>query len=162
MRLRALAERDVDELIAVHADPQTRRFSPAAPAYARAAAAAHVRGGSGAVVWGIELLDAPGRLAGLIELRAVHAHAGYVDVGYRTAAWARGRGVARGALSLVVGHGFRHGCHRVELLAAVDNTASRRVAERCGFHFEGIARDREYLHGRYRDLAVYSRLSTDS
>lgn len=96
MRLRALAEHDVDGLIDLHADPQTRRFSPAATAYDRAAAEAHVRGGSGAVVWGIELAEAPGRLAGLIELRAVHAHAGYVDVGYRTAARARGRGVARG------------------------------------------------------------------
>ncbi|AGF71209.1 hypothetical protein A605_00965 [Corynebacterium halotolerans YIM 70093 = DSM 44683] len=164
IRLRPLREADADNLVATSTDPDTIRYSPLPDEYTRDTALDYIRGAqdaSRAMIWAIELLDEPDSLAGVIELRGVYPHAGYVDVGYRTAPWARGRGAAKEALLLATRHAFTHGCHRVELLAAVDNIASRRVAERCGFQFEGIARDREYLHGAYRDLAMYSLLSTD-
>lgn len=161
IRLRPLREGDADDLVTTSTDPATLEFSPVPDNYDRDTALAYIRDPAGAVVWAIELLDAPGRLAGVIELRGVYPHVGYLDVGYRTAPWARGKGAAKEALRLVTRHAFAHGCHRIELLAAVDNTASRRVAERCGFRFEGVARDREHLRGKYRDLAMYSLLSTD-
>ena len=62
----------------------------------------------------------------------------------------------------VTQHAHEAGIHRVELRAAVDNHASRRVAERAGFRLEGICRDAELLRGEYNDLAVYSHLATDA
>ncbi|MGL5096173.1 MAG: GNAT family N-acetyltransferase, partial [Planctomycetia bacterium] len=45
---------------------------------------------------------------------------------------------------------------RLEIVAAVDNHASRRVAEKAGAVFEGIARRRLLVHGASHDAAVYS------
>jgi len=42
-----------------------------------------------------------------------------------------------------------------------DNYPSLRVIARLGFRFEGIARQAEYVGGRWVDHAVFGRLSTD-
>lgn len=84
-----------------------------------------------------------------------------VDVGYCTAPWARGKGLMTKVLSLLMDYAFHHGIHRFEVKAHVDNAASRHVAEQAGARFEGIARHGERNKGRWHDLAVYARLSTD-
>lgn len=48
--------------------------------------------------------------------------------------------------------------HRIVIQANVENVASRKVAERLGFTFEGVGREAELVNGEYRDLAVYSLL----
>ncbi|MFG3406097.1 GNAT family N-acetyltransferase [Streptomyces sp. NPDC048142] len=59
------------------------------------------------------------------------------EVGYWTTAQARGRGVASRALTALTDWAFTHfaeqGLRRLELLHQVDNEASCRVAERCGY-----------------------------
>jgi len=63
------------------------------------------------------------------------------EVGYWTAPWARGRGVAVRAATLHTAWAVSAvGLARVELLTAVGNTASQRVAARAGFVREGVAR----------------------
>ncbi|MBM0237448.1 GNAT family N-acetyltransferase [Micromonospora sp. ATA32] len=64
------------------------------------------------------------------------------EVGYWTAAPARGRGVAPRALEAVTGWAFTRfaaaGLTRLELLHQVDNPASCRVAEKAGYRFEEV------------------------
>ena len=55
----------------------------------------------------------------------------------------------------------RLGVHRVRCAAATDNYSSLRVIARLGFRFEGIARQAEFVGGRWVDHAVFARLSTD-
>lgn len=46
--------------------------------------------------------------------------------------------------------------NRVEIEVSVGNTASRKVAEKCGFKFEGIKRQAVYSRGKYEDIELFS------
>ena len=45
---------------------------------------------------------------------------------------------------------------RIEIVAAVENQGSRRVIEKIGGQFEGVARNRMFVNGETLDGAVYS------
>jgi ribosomal-protein-serine acetyltransferase len=103
-----------------------------------------------------------GRLAGSIALRNLEAPA-ETNVGYYLAEFACGHGVMSASLRALANVAFTSlGVYRIELAAALGNMESRRVAERAGFVFEGIARARVIVHGRLHDAAVYARIATDA
>lgn len=63
------------------------------------------------------------------------------DVGFLALPDSRGQGVVSEALAVVCRWGFAVlGARRIEWRAQVGNVASRRVAEKAGFSFEGTAR----------------------
>jgi ribosomal-protein-serine acetyltransferase len=102
-----------------------------------------------------------GRLAGSIGLRNLEAPA-ETSVGYYLAAFACGHGVMTAALDALARIAFAQlGAYRIELVAALGNVESRRVAERAGFVYEGIARARVIVRGRLHDAAVYARIASD-
>jgi ribosomal-protein-alanine N-acetyltransferase len=73
-------------------------------------------------------------------------------VGYWMGLAFAGRGMMSEALTLAVKHAFgRLRLHRVEANIAPSNIASRAVAGRCGFRYEGRARRLMHLAGRWRD-----------
>ncbi|MFG2815937.1 GNAT family N-acetyltransferase [Streptomyces sp. NPDC048410] len=99
-----------------------------------------------------------GELLGHIVLKEVLSGGGRAEVGYWTAARARGRGVAPRALTALTEWAFSGGLTRLELLHQLDNTASCRVALKCGYERTGTlpAAPPEYprdgcLHARRRD-----------
>lgn len=94
------------------------------------------------------------RYMGQIEVR-VHADH-YVSLGYMSAPWARGKGLMTAAVRAVTDFAFGRGAQRVEICVHPDNAASRKVAEKAGFTFEGIRRNGEVLRGDVRNLMVYS------
>jgi RimJ/RimL family protein N-acetyltransferase len=64
------------------------------------------------------------------------------EIGYWLRADARGHGITTRALALICAWGFeRDGTARLQLRADIENTASRRVAEKAGFAFEGVLRN---------------------
>ncbi|MBA5687919.1 GNAT family N-acetyltransferase [Rugamonas apoptosis] len=70
-----------------------------------------------------------------------------------------GRGYVTEACTLLIDHLFNVSqYHRLELLTAPENTASVRVAEKCGFTAEGTLRQAFFINGGYRDVTVYSLL----
>ncbi|MES4903956.1 MULTISPECIES: GNAT family N-acetyltransferase [unclassified Streptomyces] len=77
------------------------------------------------------------RLAGHVALKNVTSGAPSAEVGYWTAAHARGRGVAPRALRALTDWAFAtfagDGLARLELLHQVDNEASCRVAHKSGY-----------------------------
>lgn len=54
-----------------------------------------------------------------------------------------------------------HRLHRLELGLRVNNPASKKVAERCGFVLEGRERDKFLINGERIDVLNYARLATD-
>jgi RimJ/RimL family protein N-acetyltransferase len=82
-----------------------------------------------------------GRLAGRVSLRMDGA--GGAELGFGVHPDSRGNGVARSASSLLCGHGFGQlGLSVVRWHSFVGNWASRRVAWRLGFSFDGTERRR--------------------
>ncbi|GAA2441933.1 GNAT family N-acetyltransferase [Streptomyces glaucus] len=81
------------------------------------------------------------RLVGHAVLKNVTPGAPSAEVGYWTAAHARGRGVAPRALRALTDWAFAafadRGLERLELLHQADNTASCRVAEKSRYAFTG-------------------------
>ncbi|MFJ9635814.1 GNAT family N-acetyltransferase [Streptomyces sp. NPDC101178] len=105
-----------------------------------------------------------GELVGNLALKRPDPDAGRAEVGYWTAARARGRGVAPRALEALTAWTFTafaaEGLVRLELLHQVDNVASCRVAEKSGYAFAELlsARPPEFpldghLHVREAPLA---------
>ncbi|MFK0256587.1 GNAT family N-acetyltransferase [Streptomyces sp. NPDC090445] len=77
------------------------------------------------------------RPLGNVVLKAAAPDTGSAEVGYWTAAHARGRGVAPRAVQALTDWAFTSfaddGLTRLELLHQVDNLASCRVAQKCGY-----------------------------
>jgi RimJ/RimL family protein N-acetyltransferase len=93
------------------------------------------------------------------SLNNVSLEQGRAAIGYWLAPYARGRGVATHAVRLISGWAFRD-LHvaRLELTCGSDNSASQRVAERCGFTREGVLRSHIPFKGTRRDTVVFSLL----
>lgn len=91
---------------------------------------------------------------GLCPIEREHATAG---LGFWVRTAATRCGVATAAAGLVARAGFEHlGLNRIELLIAVDNTASIRVAEKLGATYEGTLRKRLVLPAGPTDMAMYA------
>ena len=75
---------------------------------------------------------------------------------------AAGRGVATAAAQLLIPFGFDTlGLQRIEIVAAVDNLGSQRVAQKLGAVREGVLRHSLFLNGSPRDAILYSILPSD-
>ncbi|MFD0775543.1 GNAT family N-acetyltransferase [Streptomonospora algeriensis] len=169
--LRAHTRGDIDAVFRGATDCDVQRWlpmpRPGAP-YTRAdaehwclIAAPHARAAGDGQQWAV--MDAEtGAYAGSVGLNRTMWRARSTEVGYWLCSWARGRGLATEAVVAVsrwalIDQGFE----RVELKAATGNTASRRVAGKAGFTYEGTERNAMPLHEGRTDLAVYSLIPAD-
>jgi RimJ/RimL family protein N-acetyltransferase len=86
--------------------------------------------------------EGEGRPAGHVVLKRGAPETASAEVGYWTMARARGRGVAPRAVRALTEWAFaafpEAELKRIELLHQVDNTASCRVADKCGYAFAGL------------------------
>lgn len=163
-------EDDPAELILALTDPEMQRWMPYQTAPVEDAEGARSWLVQRAENWrsGIEPSfavrdDASGVLLGGVSLHFVDLRMGKAMVGYWTAPTARRRGVAAGALSAATTWAFDSvGLHRVYLCHDPENTASCRVALRCGYAAEGTRREAfRRTDGRFADEHVHARLVTD-
>jgi RimJ/RimL family protein N-acetyltransferase len=106
--------------------------------------------------------DEAGGFLGLAVAPTIDRETGTVELGYIVAERARGRGVATEALRRLTEWAFGElEVERAELLIGLDNGASKRVAERCGYVREGVLRSVYFKQGRREDTEIWSRLATD-
>ncbi|SFT91131.1 Protein N-acetyltransferase, RimJ/RimL family [Geodermatophilus amargosae] len=106
---------------------------------------------------------AGGGLVGSVNVHAIDREQGDAEIGYWTVPAARGRGVAPIAVDAAVRWAFASlPVDRIELVHAVENTASGRVAEKAGFTFEGrLRRSYRYGDGVKHDELLWARLADD-
>jgi ribosomal-protein-serine acetyltransferase len=85
------------------------------------------------------------------------------EIGYWLSLKAQGHGIVSRATKGLVRFCFEDlAMNRVVILCAVDNSRSRAVPERLGFHLEGTLRERDVIPDRDpRDQVIYSLLRSD-
>lgn len=102
-----------------------------------------------------------GRLVGACGLR-IHGAPEVGEVGYWLDGEHEGRGIASRAVAALVRASFgERRLARIELRTAVDNRRSQALAERLGFHREGVLRNAQAFADRRVDMALYAVLARE-
>jgi RimJ/RimL family protein N-acetyltransferase len=79
------------------------------------------------------------------------------------AASARGKGIGKEAMSLIVSHGFKElNLHRIYLGTSDDNVGMQKLALSLGFREEGRLRDHSFKNGKFHDGLCYGLLEGES
>lgn len=153
--LRLPTEADVDEIARACQDEELQRWIPVPVPYRRAHAAEWTSdtprswAADGELRW-LVTGRADGQVLGALGLHA--RDESMREIGFWAAPWARGSGVMTAAGRLACRWGFEDlGLGRIEWWANVGNHASRRVADKLGFTFEGTCRSRLLHRGRRVD-----------
>ncbi|QIQ04269.1 GNAT family N-acetyltransferase [Streptomyces liangshanensis] len=171
LRLRAWRTGDEATLVRGHTDPEFLRWNtPLVPVTTEAGATEHIRqraeGRANDEMAHFCVTDeATGRILGHVGLAMIDLRMRSARVGYWVLPEARGRGVARRALAVCGRWGFEEaGLHRIDLGHALGHEASCRIAERCGYAYEGTLRDAMFAPHRtdaYQHVHHHARLATD-
>ena len=166
IRLEQLGESHEAALAPVVEDPDVQRFTripvPVPRDFARAWIDAYDRGRREGTREGFAILDDGGTFLGLALAVRIERDAAEVELGNLVAPAARSRGIATEALRLLTAWAFEElAAERIELIISIDNPASRRVAERCGYVLEGVLRSVYVKPGVRDDVELWSRLPTD-
>jgi ribosomal-protein-alanine N-acetyltransferase len=102
------------------------------------------------------------RIVGLLWTRRTDWASMSTEVAFAVSAQARGFGVAAEAVdALTIALILEHGFQRIELRVVPGNRASRRVAEKAGFVYEGLLRNAGHVHNGRVDLEMWSLVAGD-
>jgi RimJ/RimL family protein N-acetyltransferase len=164
IRIRLRADADAPAIVAACQDPEIPRWTRVPDAYdegdAVEWAAESARQREAGEGLHLVIADAESdRLLGSIGVHAINPIDRRCNLGYWLAHGARGRGVMSGAVRLLSEWAFDNLLvDRIEITVQPANAASRAVAERAGYTFEGVLRSHTLIKGRRRDMAMYSLL----
>ncbi|GAA2970582.1 GNAT family N-acetyltransferase [Lentilactobacillus parakefiri] len=100
--------------------------------------------------------------AGMIDLHEFSHENQRAQIGYWLADQYQGMGVMTLCMTQLEQIAFSElGLNRLELIADVNNTKSRAVAKRRGFHEEGILKEYLLYNGKFHDIVLYSKLKSE-
>lgn len=113
--------------------------------------------------YGFYLFDRDGgRFVGCCTINEIDRQRRRANLGYWIRTSRQGRGIATEAVPIVARFGFRElGLERLEIVAAVGNLPSQRVAAKVGAAREGTARNRLRVHGKQHDAVIFSLIPGD-
>ncbi len=165
-RLVPLGDEHLDAVAAMFDDADLLRFTrlpaPVPPGYARAWLDRYEEGRRDGTKEAFAALDDDGSFVGLALAPKIDLAAGEAELGYIVTPAARGRGLATAMLGSLTRWAFAElGLVRLYLIIDVENAASERVAERCGYVREGVMRSTHLKDDVRVDAGLWSRLATD-
>src|SRR5580658_2357934 len=102
-----------------------------------------------------------GELAGSLSIHDHEPRNDVAELGYWLGERFGHRGIVTRCVGALCTHAFATGMHRLEIMSAAANLPSRALAERSGFVFEGVLRERVRTSLGYEDAALYARLAND-
>ena len=165
LHLRPWTAYDAGDVFEACQDPEIPRWTPIPSPYSREDARVFVEETAPAgwesgttATWAV--LDATtGALLAALGLYGISHTQRVAEVGYWTAAPARGQGVTTEAVGTVCRWGFGVlGLRRIACVVAVEDVASQRVATRAGFTPEGVLRNGMRLKSGQSDAWLASLL----
>lgn len=102
------------------------------------------------------------QLIGNCGIRMNNAYAQVAEMGYELDRRFWGHGYATEAASALLELGFAQlHLHRIWAYCIAENTASARVMERIGMHYEGCQRKNEWMKGEWWDTHLYAILEQE-
>ena len=114
------------------------------------------------------IADENQRFLGVVGLNGIDLPSRRANFGYWVRTSAAGQGIATAAGRLLIDCVFAHDTplpitlHRLEVVVAVGNQRSHRVARKLGAVREGVARARLWPNGSPQDAVIYSILASDA
>lgn len=167
--LRGWRETDIGALVVACRDPEIVRWTRVPERYGETDARAFLlqrydalHTGTAAPFAIVSVVEGH-QLLGSISLMRFDWQHRRAEVGYWLRHEARGVGHATRAVGLICRWGFRAlGLERIDLLAATDNSASQRVAERGGFTREAILRSYMVTMGTRDDMVAFGLLADEA
>ena len=166
VRLEPFTDHHLAHIAALLADPEVLRFTripePPPADFARQWLDRYEAGRSDGTSEAFAAIDPDGRFLGLALAPEIDREAAEIELGYILAPRARGRGYATEMLRILTKWAFDEaGAKRIVLVINVENAPSERVAERCGYTREGVARSVHLKQDIRTDAAIWSRLPSD-
>lgn len=137
--------------------PWVENFTEIGDAYSAISAYQMQRDMANGGAFGIRRLE-DGALVGEVVLQWIDWKNRSASFGYFLGSAFEGEGLATEAMHLALGYVQNLGIHRVEISAAVENKKSCALAKRLGFEQEGIAKDAEFLHGKWQNHAKFAKI----
>ncbi len=118
---------------------------------------------SSGMMYAFAITDAvTGEFLGGCSLSHIHPVYYFCNLGYWVRTSRHGEGIAGAAAKLAARFGFeRAGLIRAEIVIAVGNESSKRVAEKIDAHFEGILLNRMVVGTSVHDAYMFSLLPSD-
>lgn len=168
LQVRSLVTGDAAAVAVIFADKQTRRWLPfpedlePISGIAWCGELAEMRRVSGAGDHYAVVRREDEELVGCLWTTRTDWVGKVTEVSYAITPPARGFGLAAEAVdALAVALVLEHGFQRIEVRVVPGNLASRRVAEKAGFTYEGLLRNAGQVHSGRVDLEVWSLVAAD-
>jgi len=165
--LRGPMEKDMQPMFDIHTDPDVMRYYGVKPYDTLDKSKKHLdwltklhREEIG-LRWIITLKDEDTYIGdvGFYDWEKKHSRA---EIGYILGKQYWGKGIMTEAIKAALDYGFNEmNLNRIQALIDPRNNASKRVAEKHGFQYEGTFRDYEYEYGDFIDLNMYSVLKRE-
>lgn len=103
-----------------------------------------------------------GQFLGAVAINQLHPVHQFANLGYWVRSTCAGQGIAATATWMCARFGFEElGLRRIEIVAAVGNRRSQRVAEKVGATREGVLRNRLKIGDVWHDAVMYSLIPRD-
>jgi ribosomal-protein-serine acetyltransferase len=103
------------------------------------------------------IFGSSGEFIGAAGLNQINRQHNFANLGYWIRETRQGHGYATVASKMLANFGLEKlQMHRIEIVVAVENLPSRRVAEKCGAMLEGVLRNRLSINGGLYRAAMYS------
>jgi RimJ/RimL family protein N-acetyltransferase len=165
VRLVPFGREHLEGFTAMLTDPAVLRFTrvpePVPDRFAESWAARYEAGRADGTRRNFAIVDGDDAFCGIAVAPAIDRDEQTAELGYVVAPHARGQGIAAEALRQLGDWAFEQGLVRLYLLISEQNPASKKVAARAGYRFEGVMRSVYVKPGVREDTEVWARLSTD-